>query len=84
MQNANKNFPKISDIISLPFTLFPCKVNSPQVKCNLKCSITNFMCDLPQELPNDVRLMILGNQERKIKSQNWLETQGGLDSPSRN
>ena len=42
------------------------------------------MCDLPHELPNDVRLMILGNQERKIKSQNWLETQGGLDSPPRN
>ena len=53
-----KNFQTISDMTFLPFTVFPGKFNSPQVKRNLNSSITNFV----YELPNDIRLGILGKK----------------------
>ena len=34
-----------------------------------------FVYELPQELPNDVKLRILGDQEILGKSQNWVMTQ---------
>ena len=38
------------------------------------------MYDLPHELPNNVS-RILGNEERKRKFQNWVETQASAQSP---
>ena len=37
-------------------------------------SIANLVNELPQELPNDLRLRILGNKEIHGKSQIWVET----------
>ena len=48
-----------NDMKFLPLNLFPCKVNSLQVKRNLKSSMANFVYKLPHELPN-LRLRILG------------------------
>ena len=36
---------------------------SSQVKQNLMSSPSNFLCQLPQELADDLRLRILGNKE---------------------
>ena len=43
---------------------------SPQAKWYLISSITNLVHELPYELPNDLRLRILGNKEilRKISN----------------
>ena len=65
--------PTISDIILLPFTVF--SFNSSQVKKSLKSSIIRFSCQLPHELPKDLKLRFLENQVRKRKFQNWVETQ---------
>ena len=46
---------------------------SPQVK---RCAIItdkHGICELPHELPNDLRLRILGNYEISGKSQNFIE-----------
>ena len=56
-----KNFQAIGDIISLPFTVFSCKFNSPQVQGNLISSEKNFAYELPQESSNDLSFRILGN-----------------------
>ena len=45
-----------------------------QVKWNLISKVTNFVFELPQELPKYLRLRILGNQEILENSQIWLET----------
>ena len=46
-------------------------------------SITDF--ELPHELPNDLKLKILGNYEILGKSQKWVGTRSGMSSlPSRN
>ena len=43
---------------------------------NLLCFSTDLIrYKLPQELPNDVKLRILGDQEILGKSQNWVITQ---------
>ena len=52
-----------------------------QVKRILKSIITNFAYELRQELPNDLRLRILGKQERKRKSQSLVKTQVIAQSP---
>ena len=36
-------------------------------------SIANLVYELPHELPNDLRLRILGNEEMLGKSQIWVE-----------
>ena len=54
---------------------FLCKFNSPQVKQNLISRIINFLKDLPNDLPIDLRPRILGNEEMKWKSWNWVEAQ---------
>ena len=46
---------------------------SPQVKRSAIISNKQGVYELPQELPNDLRLKILGNQEQSEKSQNFLE-----------
>ena len=44
-----------NDIMYLPFTVFPCKFNSPKVKRNLISSIINFANELPHELSNNLK-----------------------------
>ena len=48
--------------------------NLPQVKRNVISGIANVVYELPHELPNDVRLTILGNKEILEKSQIWVES----------
>ena len=49
----------IGDKIFWQFSVFPCNFDSSQAKENLISSITNFVCELPHELPNDLKLGIL-------------------------
>ena len=51
------------------FLIISLRSDSPQVKRYLISSITNWVHELPHELPNDLRLRILGNQEilEKVK-----------------
>ena len=44
-------------------------------------SIANLLYELPHELPNDLRLRILGNKEILVKSQIWVETEPSAQSP---
>ena len=53
--------------------MFQCSSEEPQVKLNLKSSITNLLHDLPHELRNKVMLWILGNYKVLEKSQIRLE-----------
>ena len=50
----------INGMMFLPFTVFPCKVNSPHVKRNLISIIINSAYELLQVLPNGSRIMTLG------------------------
>ena len=45
---------KMNDIIFLPPTLFSWKVNFPEVKWDLKSSITNFVSELSHKLQNEL------------------------------
>ena len=45
------------------FTLFRCKFDSPQVKCYLMPRLMNLVHHLAHELPNDLRLRILGRKK---------------------
>ena len=49
----------ITDVISLQFSVFPWKFNSPQVKRKLISIILNSAYQLLQQLPNDLRPLIL-------------------------
>ena len=56
----------------LQFTEFPWKFNSPKVERNLISRIINFVCDLLQELPNNLRrktedLRKIGNEKKFSK-----------------
>ena len=55
-------------------TMFKYRPDSPQVKRNVISSIANMVYELPHELPNDLRLRILGNKEILGKSRIWVET----------
>ena len=46
---------------------------SPQVKRSTIISNKQGVYELPKELPNDLRLTILGNEEKSEKPQNLLE-----------
>ena len=48
-------------IIFLNFKVFQYRSDFPQVKQNLLSSITNFVNELPHELPIDLKLRISGN-----------------------
>ena len=37
-------------------------------------SIANLVYELPHELPNDLRVRILGNKEMSVKSQSCVDT----------
>ena len=54
--------------------MFQYRPNQPQVKRNVISSIANLLYELPHELLNDLRLMILGNKEILGKSQILVET----------
>ena len=43
-------------------------------KTNVVSSIANLVYKLPHELPNELRVRILGNKEMLGKSQVWVET----------
>ena len=62
--------PTILIIIFWNFIIFKYRSDSPQVKRNFILSIAK----LPHELPNDLRLRILGNWEIFKKSQIRVET----------
>ena len=44
-------------------------------------SIANLVYELPHELPNDLRVRILGNKEMSVKSQSCVDTQPSAQSP---
>ena len=73
-------------IITILVTIFPhflivsLRSESPKVKQCLISSITNFVHELLHELPNDLRLRILGNWEILEKYQMWVETQTSTQS----
>ena len=65
MYNDGHNILRICDTIPSFF--------SPQVTGNVIISNKHCIYELPHELPNDLRLKILGNYERLGKSQNIIE-----------
>ena len=44
-------------------------------------SIANLVYKLPHELPNDLRLRILGKKEISVKSQSYVDTQPSAQTP---
>ena len=44
-------------------------------------SIANLVYKLPHELPNDLRLRILGNKEISVNSQSYVDTQPSAQTP---
>ena len=54
--------------------MFYYRSDYPQVKRNVISSISNLVYELPHELPNDLRLRILGNKKILGKSQVCVET----------
>ena len=78
-----QTYPQQTTIIVIKlwhFLIISLRSESPQVKRYLISSITNLVHELPYELPNDLRLRILGNQEILEKSQMWVETQPSAQS----
>ena len=72
-QNGKENFADNHGKIFREFlTLYPifCSV---QVKRSVIISNKDGIYELPHKFPNDLRLRILGNQERPGKSQNFIE-----------
>ena len=70
---AVKYLRKILAIIFWNFTMFQYKLEWPQVKRNVITSKGNLVYELPHELPNGLRLRILGNVELLGRSQIWLQ-----------
>ena len=60
--------------------IFRFRLDSPQVKQDLISGITNFVYELPYELPDKLKLRIFGNQEILGKSQSWLEAESSAQS----
>ena len=63
----------IMEIILWDFLMFYQIFRSPQVKRSTFISNKQGVYELPKELPNDLRLTILGNEEKSEKPQNLLE-----------
>ena len=61
------------EILFWDFLLFYQIFLSPKVKQSMIISNKQGVYELPHELPNDLRLRILGNKEKLGKSQNLLE-----------
>ena len=64
-ENAKEKFWDIQYILSLQFSVFSWKFNSPQVNAYVIASTVN---ELPHKLPMDLQLRILENHKTKIKS----------------
>ena len=56
-------------------------VATSKTKLHIQCKISREVYELLQELPNNFRLRILGNQEIFEKSQISVETQPSVQSP---
>ena len=65
-------FTKILVMMFWNFIMFQYKSDLPQVKQKLVSSTKNLVYKFPHELPNNLRLRMLGNQEIIKKSQIWL------------
>ena len=75
-----KNRSAILVIIFWHFLIIQLTSESAQVKRYLISAVTNLVHKLPHELPNDLRLTILGNQEILEKCQMWVQTQPNAQS----
>ena len=60
-----KTFQTITEVISLPITVFPFEFNLPQIERNLISNIINFVYKLRYELPNDLRF----RDHRKLENE---------------
>ena len=78
-----KSFQAISDIINLQFSVLMWKFNLSQVKQYLISSIVNSVYKLLHELPNNLRLRLLGNLGMKRKFPNWVKTHPSVQPPLR-
>ena len=61
------------------FTLFRCKFDSPQVKWYLMPLLMNLVHHLAHELPNDLRLSILGKKNFMAPFYGWGSTASRLE-----
>ena len=61
------------DIIFCDFLILYQTFFSQQVKRSMISSNKHGIYELPHELPNDLRLRILGNKEKSEKSQSFID-----------
>ena len=61
--------------------MFYYRTDEPQAKRNVIFSISNLVYELPHELPSNLRLRILGNNEILGKSQICMETVSPVSLP---
>ena len=71
--NDEHTKPAIMNIILWDILMFYQIFPPPKVKQSAIVSNKQGVYELPNELPNDVRLRIFGNKEKSGKSQNLLE-----------
>ena len=79
-KEQKQNFQTILVMTFRNFTMFQYRSHSPQVKQNVLSSTGNLVYKLHHELPNDLRLRILGNKEIIGKSQIWVGAQPSAQS----
>ena len=78
------NRPAITFITICDFLMFYQIFLLPQVKRSVIINNERGLFQLAQELPNDLRLRIFGNQEKSGKSQNSIELKRSAKGSSRN
>ena len=80
-EQQNKNFQRILWIITSNFTKFQNIFHCSQVKQNLILSPRNLIYQLPNDMPNNLRLRILAKKKKiSAKLQNCMETQSSVQS----
>ena len=80
-EQQNKNFQRILWIITSNFTKFQNIFHCSQVKQNLILSLRNLIYQLPNDMPNNLRLRILEKKKKiSAKLQNCMETQSNVQS----
>ena len=80
-EQQNKNFQRILWIITSNFTKFQNIFHCSQVKQNLILSLRNLIYQLPNDMPNNLRLRILAKKKKiSAKLQNCMETQSSVQS----
>ena len=80
VERVKQIFETILAIIFWHFWIIPLRPDSPQVKRYLLSSISNLVHELPHELPNVLKLRILGNYKILEKCQIRMETQPSAQS----